>query len=599
MAENIFLKAALWYARRGWPAFPVMAKQKKPPLTKNGCLGATTDEQQITTWWSQWPGANVALRTGITFWVLDIDKDHGGFETLEELEAKHGKLRDTLVQDTGGGGRQYFYQLPEQAEIKNAEGICGWKGIDIRGENGYVLVQPSIHPSGGKYLWDGADWQNEEIQPAPAWLLEAILGRNGNSGTSERRRFELPERIPHGQQHKYLVAYAGKLRANYLGYEEIVAALWEVNNSRCEKPGPREHIEQYARSVCNYTPGPSHQPPPTVEAPKPLALMRGGEIFDQKHEARHPLIDPVLYPGLTLLAGRPKMGKGWFAFQLSVALATGGKLAGYFEVRQPYRVLYLSLEDRDWQVQYRMRTLAAVRDVVDRITWSFSLERPLMNGGAEILDDALEANPMDVLIVDSQLAIVRQAKREGLDVMQADYNISTAFRSVAEKHKMCVVLVNHTTKAPRDYALDAVQGTTGTTAAADAAWIFQRGRNGETVLSVIGRQVPENSYSLVHDDGSPAWRITAEGDEVVQSEFRRDIIQLLRDKGGAKGMKASSVAQALRKPVSSTYRQLSALVELALLRRSTAGSYNAPGEDEPGEEWLPAAEKEPKKERIQ
>lgn len=586
MTENLFLKAALWYARRGWPVFPVRERQKKPPLTPHGCLDATTDEKQIREWWAKWPNANVALRTGVHFWVLDIDRDHGGFETRDELEMEHGRLRDTLIQDTGGGGRQYLYLPPEQAVIKNAEAVCGWKGIDVRGENGYILVQPSVHPSGGSYLWDGSKWQEDEIQPADAWLVEAILaGRNGNA--KERPRFELPKQIPHGQQHKYLVAYAGKLRANWMGYEEIVEALWQVNLTRCEKPGPRENIEQYARSVCNYAPGPAHQPAPTAEPAKPLELVRGGAIYDSVYQSRSAIMDPILFPGLTLLAGRPKIGKGWFAFQLAVALATGTKFAGYLEVGKPRRVLYLSLEDRDWQVQYRMRSLSVARDVVDRITWSFDLERPLMAGGSETLNEALEASPVDVLIVDSQLAIVRHAKREGLDVMQADYNISAAFRAIAERHRIAVVLINHTTKASRDYALDAVQGTTGTTAAVDAAWVFSRGRNNETVLSVIGRQVPENTYALAHDDGSPAWRITAEGDEVTQSEFRRDIMQLLRDKGGDKGMKASSVAQSLHKPISSTYRQLSALVEQGLLIHSTYGSYNVPGENEPSEEWLP------------
>jgi hypothetical protein len=585
--DNIFLRAAIFYARRGMPVFPVRPHSKAPPLTPRGCLDASTDLKQVEDWWKRTPAANVALRTGIWGWALDIDRAKGGFETLEELEAKHGKLRSTMSQITGGNGYQYFYAPPEQAVIKNGENVCGWQGIDVRGENGYCLVQPSIHPSGGKYFWDGARWEQEGVQPADAWLLEALLNGNSN-GNGTRRKFELPERIPHGQQHKYLVSLAGKMRAAFMGYDEIVAALWEVNQTRCERPGPRNHIEQYARSVCNYVPGPQHEPAPTVAPSKPLKIVRGGSIYDAEYGERKAIIEPILFPGLTLLAGRPKMGKGWFAFQMAVALVTGGKLAGYLSADKPRRVLYLSLEDRDWQVQYRMRKLNVSRAVVDLIGWSFELEAPLMTGGAEILDKTLEADPVDVLFVDSQLAIVRQAKRMGLDVMQADYNISAALRSIAEKFKIAVVLINHTTKAARDYALDAVQGTTGTTAAADAGLIFQRVRSGETTLSVIGRQVPENVYGIERAPDSPAWRIISEGDEATQSEFRRDILQLLRDKAGDKGMKASSVAQVLRKPVSSTYRQLAALTAQGLVR-VVRGNYTIPGEDEP-DDWTPPPE---------
>ena len=61
MKTNPFLQAALFYALRlGWPVFPVKPRDKKPPLTPNGCLDASTDERQIREWWRKWPNANVA-----------------------------------------------------------------------------------------------------------------------------------------------------------------------------------------------------------------------------------------------------------------------------------------------------------------------------------------------------------------------------------------------------------------------------------------------------------------------------------------------------------------------------------------------------------
>src|SRR5262245_9841604 len=104
---NDFLRAALFYAKNlGWPVFPVKPKSKKPPLTSNGCLDATTDEKQIREWWKKWPEANVAVRTGIEFWALDVDPKHGGEESRERLVQQHGALADTLRQRTGGGGSQ-------------------------------------------------------------------------------------------------------------------------------------------------------------------------------------------------------------------------------------------------------------------------------------------------------------------------------------------------------------------------------------------------------------------------------------------------------------------------------------------------------------
>ena len=131
-----------------------------------------------------------------------------------------------------------------------------WPGIDARGQNNYVIAPPSIHPNGNEYLWDTARRTilEEPIVPANGWLLEWVLASaNGTKGASHGFQ-PPPEKIPHGQQHRYLVSEAGKLRDLGMGYEEIVECIWQTNLKRCEQPGPRKNIEQIARSVMKYTP---------------------------------------------------------------------------------------------------------------------------------------------------------------------------------------------------------------------------------------------------------------------------------------------------------------------------------------------------------
>ena len=57
------LDYALGYARRGWEVFP-LAVRDKVPLIKggNGCLDATTDEDQIKKWWASTPAAGSRRR---------------------------------------------------------------------------------------------------------------------------------------------------------------------------------------------------------------------------------------------------------------------------------------------------------------------------------------------------------------------------------------------------------------------------------------------------------------------------------------------------------------------------------------------------------
>jgi hypothetical protein len=587
--KNQFLEAALFYALRlGWPVFPVKARSKKPPLTKNGCLDASTNEKQIRLWWEIHPTANVAVRTGLSFWVLDIDPKNGGDQSLMRLVGQHGPLRDTLMQKTGGGGPQRFYLQPEQTVIIGKAPVYDdYPGIDTRGQNNYVVVEPSIHPSGNKYAWDTIRETilDEPIEPADPWLIEWVLGAtHPASANGQRRPFQLPEKIPHGSQQKYLVSLAGKMRAAWLGYDEIVEVLWEVNQKRCEKPGPRNHIEQYARSVCNYTPGPAHRPAPTIEPTAPLVPPeRKRMVASYRAECVEPapLIKPILYPGLTILGGRPKMGKSWFALQLAIAAANQLKLGGYLPVEKKLRSLYVSLEDREPQFKKRLHHLAPDESYLAGMDVQYELA-PLLAGGGEQLDLTLASTPVDLLIVDSLLAAAQQASRKNMDVMQADYNIVRVLRELAWKHALALLLIAHTRKAGGDF-LDLIQGTSGTTAAADAVWVLQRTPEGNAMLSVTGREVPNNVFGLKRAADSPAWVITGEGDEVTQSDARQDILQLLRDKGGRKGMTPTAIAGALHKNISGVYRLLTALCDLGLVERKGRGTYNLPGEDEPDE----------------
>jgi hypothetical protein len=68
------LDYAVVYAEQGWPVFP-LRPPANTPYTEHGFHDATTDGEQIRAWWAEHPTANVGIRTGIAFDVLDIDHD--------------------------------------------------------------------------------------------------------------------------------------------------------------------------------------------------------------------------------------------------------------------------------------------------------------------------------------------------------------------------------------------------------------------------------------------------------------------------------------------------------------------------------------------
>ena len=161
-------------ASRGMALTPCRGKI---PLTPHGCLDATTDLAQIEAWWTQHPDANIAIATGAKngIFVVDIDADKGGEELIKKLEREHFAIPPTVEVITGGGGRHLYFRLPnfdEAPSIKNSASKLA-PGIDIRGDGGYVICPPSIHPDTKRaYRWsvDSA----LEFADAPVWLIALV-----------------------------------------------------------------------------------------------------------------------------------------------------------------------------------------------------------------------------------------------------------------------------------------------------------------------------------------------------------------------------------------------------------------------------------------
>ncbi len=65
------LESALRYAELGFPVFPCVPGGKAP-LTSHGFKDASTDTEQIRTWWTRNPNANFAMPTAGLL-VVDVD----------------------------------------------------------------------------------------------------------------------------------------------------------------------------------------------------------------------------------------------------------------------------------------------------------------------------------------------------------------------------------------------------------------------------------------------------------------------------------------------------------------------------------------------
>jgi len=166
---------ALAYLERGWSVFPLEPREKRPwgafPL-KTFQRDRRATAQELSVWWRDVPESNVGIATGRIsgFFVVDCDT-LDAFYKLEEIG-----FPNTLTVRTGKGAHVYF-AYPDFS-VGNRVGILS--NVDIRGDGGYVVAPPSVHPSGAKYEW-ACQWQGG-IAPAPEWLIELLLTEPGREG---------------------------------------------------------------------------------------------------------------------------------------------------------------------------------------------------------------------------------------------------------------------------------------------------------------------------------------------------------------------------------------------------------------------------------
>lgn len=159
--QPTLLDSALAYGRAGWPVIPLHPR-KKAPLTQSGVKDATLEVELIRKWWSRYPRANIGLAVPAGFVVVDIDST----EARDQLKANGFILPVTCWSRTGNGWHLWY--STGGGEVRNRVGLL--PGVDLRGKNGYVVVPPSIHPSGHPYRW-GDPLERQRIAKAPAWVL--------------------------------------------------------------------------------------------------------------------------------------------------------------------------------------------------------------------------------------------------------------------------------------------------------------------------------------------------------------------------------------------------------------------------------------------
>jgi len=236
------------------PVYLVPISKGKKPLTKHGVKNATRSKPALKAMANVHPEMNLGFRTGENFiYVVDLDvpktESSKGLSGEESLQKHFGKEfifdhEKYLCATTPSGGKHYFFKGDPNHPLTSKIGVL--ERVDIKGDGGYVLVEPSkiTQPSGkvGEYKFNNI---NNPISPLLPWVIELIkkpTTRPIGSTNSDMDYKEIISGISQGKREQSIFTIACSMRKQGIT-QDIATSFIKVVAERCQPPFPTREAE--------------------------------------------------------------------------------------------------------------------------------------------------------------------------------------------------------------------------------------------------------------------------------------------------------------------------------------------------------------------
>ncbi len=217
----MLIAEALQMLSLGFSVIPLRERSKEPLINWKEYQSRRASESEVREWLKKWPDINVGVVTGAISNVTVLDLD--GIQGLMWL-AKNPHVSSSTITLSGSGGKHLWF-LNDPTIRNSASKIA--PGVDIRGEGGYVVVPPSIHPSGRRYRWVSTP-KFTALSAFPTDIItnispsQTIVGSQNTAAGSNTAFTPKPEgwvsealeEMKNGHIHNTLISILGKFRAH-------------------------------------------------------------------------------------------------------------------------------------------------------------------------------------------------------------------------------------------------------------------------------------------------------------------------------------------------------------------------------------------------
>ena len=422
---------------------PLPCEGKAPPL-KGWQTKFDVNEAEIRLWERTW---HLAGNTGLLTKFLptaDLDiTDPAAADAVEMLAREHFEERGHFMVRTGAAPKRCIPLRTDEPFGKLVRVFTAPNGSEHKIEilaDGQQVVAFGIHPTTQQpYRWHGGspgEIAREDLPyirqadagrflDAASMLLIEQFGFTDKGGSKSKTTDDAGKEPEHrdafdwGQAfahihagtnlHDTITAAAASFVAAGMSNEVAVERLRSLMTASGATKDARwrERYNDIPRAVASARAKFGDRP---TREQRTIKIARAEDLQAMTFDPIKYVVPGIFVEGLTLLAGKPKIGKSWLLLHAALAVARGGFTLG--EIHCPEGdVLYCALEDNERRLQSRItKLLQSSQGWPKRFFYCCELPR-LGAGGAQHIRNWIASVPQPRLVVIDTLAMIRALKK--------------------------------------------------------------------------------------------------------------------------------------------------------------------------------------------
>jgi len=300
-------------------------------------------------------------------------------------------------------------------------------------------------------------------------------------------------------------------------------------------------------------------------------FKEGKELENREFGNVNWIIPEYLPEGLTLLTGKPKVGKSWLVVNWGLAIASGGYTMGYNVEKGS--VLYLALEDNEKRLKNRIKKVLNNGSFPETFYYTIRTERGLKGLGD--IEKWIQAHQdCKLIIIDTLRAFRTLTESKNVNLYEKDSCDLDPIQKMALKYSIAIVITHHVSKMKSDDDFDTVSGTLGLTGTADTIMILKKDQtHSDAVLLCRGREYEDGDIEVAmsFDKDLATWAVLGDANEYRLTAERQEIVELLKSH---KTLTPKEISDLLNKPNNNVRRLLYKMVSSGDVYQDGYGKYS-------------------------